>query len=272
MTPEQLSTIFNELQALQRKGYLTQADIEIWYAEQAPPLNTRKDPEEKLKEVLRKFFTIYGINPSVQFNDPEFKRSYLQELKDLLIKYFATISPEALSLAIELNMINHFQLPKTVSVYGDRVTADFFVQVLQAYRTNKGKSLAKVEKYIPRVETPAPDPEDLENEISEMLKEDIAEFKYNGKLRLRMPRQYYMVLVKQGAIPEDLKEQHMSEAKRVHKSISNQARIRSHSPESLKELDMLRAFSGSTEKGAQFQIENIAMESAIINLITTNKL
>lgn len=267
MTPDQLLIVFKKLEDYIRVGTITPTEVEIWKAENSSPFEERKDPEEMIKTILRKFFTLYGINPSVQFSDPEFKQSYIQELRNLLKRYFPNISPEALQLAIELNMINYFKLPKTVPVFGDRVTADFFVQVLQIYRSHKGVAVSKVDKLLPKEPEPVPDRNILDKELREMLLEDRNRYLDTSEIKIRMPREYYFMLVRQKIVPEDYYIEFMQEAHAMRKSHLNQARIRGNSPETLKELDMIRAFQNATSQNATFQVQNIAMEIAIISLI-----
>lgn len=237
------------------EGLITKTEYEIYLADKETPIVNETNPELQLKEVLHQFFLLYGIDPGKQFADQNFKELFLAQVIKMIERYFPTISKHSIVLAIELNLINYFNLVKKPEVYGDRLTANFLMEILNAYKYHKGKIVQKCEKIIPK-EEPVPDIEATKADLIEMMHEDFAKLRAGNMNALRFPTFYYDILVEQGEIveTEEYLQRLLNYGKDVVKSIKNVARMRQSAPLSIKELGYARNILNSNMSGQRVAI------------------
>lgn len=249
---------------LLQAGRITAIELRIWKAEQHPPVGKTKEPREEMREIMRRFFTLYGINPSIQFSDTTFKEEFITEVTNLIATYYPSMSRPAIELAIELNLTNHFGLDRKPEVYGDRITATFLTEVLNIYRNRKGAIIQKLDKMIPP-EDPAPNPDEVRANIAQLMEEDRISAKETGIYNPRLPELYYNLLITTGKIKEtdEMVAQYMDRARRIRASMHQQGKIKSASPLSLKELDTTRRFLNQP-----ISLAGIAKTEAVIDYLT----
>lgn len=246
----------------QRK--ITRTEFDMYDAETQEPISS---PAE-MKEVLRRFFTLYGINPSVQFADAEFKESFVNDVTSVITRYYPTLSRRAFELAIELNLTNYFNLEKKPEVYGDRVNANFLIEVLNIYMRKKGSVIQKLDKMVPE-EQKVVDPEETYSQLMDMLREDI-EAAAGGNVVFRLPDMYYDALVAKGQIIEtdEMMEHYKGRAIRIVNSMKEIAKRKENAPLSLKDLDITRQFLNKSNRS----VVSVAKNEVLIDYIKNPKL
>lgn len=264
MEPQKQSAIFNQLQAA---GRITPTELRIWLADQQTPLSQVPKVTNEIREVMRRFFTLYGINPGIQFADTTFKEEFLQEVTKLVVTYYPSISRAAMELAIELNLTNYFGLEKKPEVYGDRITATFLTEILNIYRSKKGPIIQRMERMLP-AEEPEPDQEEIAQNIAQLLEEDRKAGQETGIYNLRLPELYYNHLLTTGAIEEtdEMIERYMDRARQIRNSMRQQGKMKEASPLSLKDLDITRRFLSQT-----ISLVAIAKAEAVTDYLTQTK-
>lgn len=264
-------TTLTSFETALRSGKITETELRIYKADKEPGIHTQPNATEELREVLRRFFTLYGINPGVQFSDTAFKEAFLRDVTQILLTYYPSISRASLELAIELNLINYFQLTDRPQVYGDRITASFLLEVLNIYRTKRGPIIQKLEKLIPTPE-PEVDQEKVDAELLEMLREDIANSK-EGPIALRLPDLYYNLLFRKGLMSEE--DKYINELKeratRILQSQHEFAKRKEAAPLDLKALDLTRQFLKGNRISYLERRTSIMKEEAVLDYIRTTK-
>lgn len=217
--------------------------------------------------ILRRFFTLYGINPGIQFGDNAFKEEFISEVTKVITTYYPALSREAMELAIELNLTNHFGLEKKPDVYGDRITATFLTDVLSIYRSKKGMIIQKLERMLPAEENP-PNIETTNRYIEEMLEEDYQDGLKTGVFNLRMPALYYDLLIRKGLIIEtdDMVKNYGRRAREIFNQMKGIAKRKEAAPLDLKQLDITRTFLKKP-----VDISRIAKSEAVTDYLTNLK-
>lgn len=234
-------TTFEQLVAMQR---ITPVEAEIFRADLGQPIKELQHPEKAIKDVMRRFFTLYGINPAVQFSDTEFKNGFVSEMTGIITKHYPAITAEAFFLSIELNLTNWFGLIKAPQVYGDRITAEFLISVLNIYRSKKGSIIQKIEKMLPEPQ-PEVDQEKHDADLEEILRTDIRNRADNPEHAITpLTGILYDYLFRTGRIQEtdDMLRKYYILAKEVAESFKSIGKMKECSPISIKELDITRRF------------------------------
>lgn len=235
-------------------GKITKMQIEIYVADKLhPPILKSETKTDDVKQVLKRFFVMYGIDPGKQFSDDTFKNLFVNEVVKLLENYFPTISKKAFELAIELNLVNYFNLKEKPEVYGDRLTVNFLSEILNVWRHNKGKVVMMLEKLLPEKNNEI-DLVKVKQDLRQLMEEDFLNIK---TMPLRLPESYYKLLVQDGEIIETdefIKDLRAKAIKQIDR-MKNMKLMKVNGVRNITELaHTRRMFSGTTRRSIMMEI------------------
>lgn len=235
-------------------GKITRMQVAIYIADKhQQPILQSECVTDEVKDVIKRFFVMYGIDPGKQFSDESFKNLFVNEVVKLLENYFPTISKKAFELAIELNMVNYFNHKEKPEVYGDRLTVNFLAEILNAWCINKGKVVMSLEKLLPEKKDEV-DMLKVKQELRELMEEDFMNIK---TMPLRLPELYYNLLVEEGEIIETdefIKALRVKAIKQIDR-MKNMKEMKLNGVLSIGELsNTRRLFTGTTRKSVMMEI------------------